>query len=305
MKRSICVAIVASTLSLASPVGAQEEGEPSPPPEETTEAPAAEGEGAGEETPPAADGENGETPQGEAEQAETQQTPPAGDTVLGPGGRPLRTDYPGTEESLEARMDTQQIQGVEVDPNQPQAAYGLRIRELETKVDDLKEKVFQSKTRIVLLRETLLSGNLAGARAIIIHKTELGSAWKLKQAYYALDGTKLYNKVDEGGDLADRRVFQVYDGSVAPGNHNLSVLVKYQGTNVGLFPYFKGYDGDIKSSCDFRAQEGKVAQVKVSVYPEGGIAESIEKRPMVKCEVEYFDNIRQEGTEAQADTAQE
>jgi len=90
-----------------------------------------------------------------------------GETVLGPGGRPLRTDYPGTDESLLSRMDTNQVQGLQIDGNQPQEAYQMRIQELETKIDDLKEKVFQSKTRIVLLRETLLSGNLAGARAIL------------------------------------------------------------------------------------------------------------------------------------------
>lgn len=213
----------------------------------------------------------------------------------GPGGKPLRTDYPGTDESLQERMKVQGIEGLQVDPDQPTAAYGLRIRELETRIDDLKEKVFQSKARIVLLRETLLSGNLAGARAIIVHTTELGSSWRLEQAYYALDGTKLINRTDKDADLKEKRVFQVYDGSVSPGGHTLSVLVKYRGTSVGIFPYFKGYSGDIKSSCDFRAEEGKIAQVKVSVYPEGGIAESIEQRPQVKCDVQYFENLRGDG----------
>lgn len=283
--------IVLSTLFFTVPAWAQDEPADDAP--EAAEATDDAGTPAAGATAPVAEEAPGTAETGEAEE---------GGEVLGPGGKPLRTDYPGTPESKEARMDTQQIQGLEVDPGEPQAAYGLRIRELETKIDDLKEKVFQSKTRIVLLRETLLSGNLAGARAVIMHKTELGSAWKLQQAYYALDGTKLYNRTDKDGDLSDKRVFQVYDGSVAPGSHNLSVLVKYRGTNVGLFPYFKGYDGDIKSSCTFRAQEGKVAQVQVTVYPDGGFTKSIETRPLVKCEVEYLDNIRQDGKAAAANS---
>ena len=213
---------------------------------------------------------------------------------LGPGGKPLRTDYPGTDESLEPRMDTDKIEGLQVDPNKPEAAYGLRIRELETKIDDLKEKVFQSKTRIVLLRETLLSGNLAGARAIIIHKTSLGSVFKLKQALYSLDGTRIYSKMDKDGNLSDKRTFEVYNGSVSPGNHTLSIFLKYRGTNVGLFPYFKGYSGDIRSSCEFKAQEGKISQVKVETYNAGGVATSVEQRPNVRCEVQFFDNVRKD-----------
>ena len=43
------------------------------------------------------------------------------------------------------------------------------------------------------------------------------------------------------------------------------------------------------------------AQVKVLVYPEGGVAESIEQRPQVKCEVEYFENLRGEAVAADPD----
>ncbi len=289
-RKRISTLALAFCMTASSAAFAQESGQP-------------EGEPEGGETTAAADEAQPAENEGEGEQSpKPPSTAAPSSATAGPGGRPLRTDYPGTPESLKARMDTQQIQGLEGDPDAPQAAYGLRIKELETKVDDLKEKVFQSKTRIVLLRETLLSGNLAGARAIVIHKMDLGAAWKLNQAYYALDGTKLYNRVDKDGDLQEDDVIQVYDGSVAPGNHNLSVLVKYQGTRVGIFPYFRGYDGDIKSSCDFTAKEGKVAQIRVTVFPEGGVAESIEKRPMVRCDVEYFDNIREEGATAKADT---
>ncbi len=286
MKRFLIAVSMVGTWCVAAPVCAQDGAAEAPPAEE--EAPAK----------PAAEGE---APPKDAKKP----VAVAPGTKVGPGGKPLRTDYPGTEESLQERMKVQGIEGLSIDPNQPTAAYGLRIRELETRIDDLKEKVFQSKARIVLLRETLLSGNLAGARAIIVHSTDLGSAWRLEQAFYALDGTKLINRTDKDVDLKEKRVFQVYDGSVSPGGHTLSVLVKYRGTTVGIFPYFKGYSGEIKTSCDFRAEEGKIAQVKVAVYPEGGITESIEQRPLIKCDVEYFENLRGEGlapSEA-ADTA--
>src|SRR5690606_10334810 len=64
-------------------------------------------------------------------------TGPASDEpVLGPGGRPLRTDYPGTEESLQPRMNTARIEGLPLEDGQrPEDIYDLRVRELETKID--------------------------------------------------------------------------------------------------------------------------------------------------------------------------
>jgi hypothetical protein len=254
-------------------------------------APAAEGseaeaEGAPEEVAEAAPAEGTEAP------AEAEGQPASNEPVLGPGGRPLRTDYPGTDESLQARMDSNQVQGLQVDPNMPQEAYSMKIQELETKIDDLKEKVFQSKTRIVLLRETLLSGNLAGARAIVIHKTDMGRAFKLREALYSLDGSKVFGQVDRNGSLADKNSFEVYNGGIAPGNHNLSIFLKYQGSGYGLFPYFNGYDFEIRSSCQFKAEEGKISQIRVVAYEKGNAATSKEDRPFTRCEVQFFDNIR-------------
>lgn len=210
--------------------------------------------------------------------------------AVGPGGKPLRMDYPGTEESKTSVMTTSQIKGLET-LKAGDTSYGLRVKELETKIDDLKEKVFQSKTRIVLLREKLLSGNLAGSKAMVIHKTELGSAWSLTQAIYNLDGTRVFAQTDENGSLADKDSFEVYDGGLSPGNHKVTVFLKYQGTSMGIFPYFKGYGGDIRAVCDIVAKEGKISRVEVAIFPKGGIAESIEKRPNVRCDVTYIDNI--------------
>ncbi len=210
--------------------------------------------------------------------------------ALGPGGKPLRMDYPGTEDSKTTVMTTDQIEGIET-VKAGDTSYGLRVKELETKIDDLKEKVFNSKTRIVLLREKLLSGNLAGSKALIIHKTELGSAWRLTQAIYNLDGTRVFAQNDDNGSLADKETFKVYDLGLSPGNHKITVFLKYEGTSMGIFPYFEGYGGTMRASCDVSAKEGKVSRVEVRVFPQGGIAESIEKRPFVECNVVHIDNI--------------
>ncbi len=236
----------------------------------------------------AAEAVKNETPK--AEEKKKTADGDAEEGAVGPGGKPLRMDYPGTEESKTSVMTTSQIKGLET-VKAGDTSYGLRVKELETKIDDLKEKVFQSKTRIVLLREKLLSGNLAGSKAMVIHKTELGSAWSLTQAIYNLDGTRVFAQTDDNGSLANKDSFEVYDGGLSPGNHKVTVFLKYQGTSMGIFPYFKGYGGDIRAVCDIVAKEGKISRVEVAIFPKGGIAESIEKRPNVRCDVTYIDNI--------------
>ncbi len=293
MRRFTFIACFAALALVSMPAFAQDEAkEPAAGAEEGADAPA-EGEAAeGDATDgEAAEGEGGEAAEG-AEGAKSD-APPA----LGPGGRPLRTDYPGTEESLQERMDTNKIEGFEVDPNAPSEAYGLRIKELTTKIDDLKEKVFQSKTRIVLLRETLLSGGVGGSQAIIMHRTDLGPAFKLRQAIYSLDGTRIFSEVDNDGSLADKTLFEVYNGSIPPGNHNLAVYLRYQGSGYGVFQYFNGYDFEMRNSCTIPSKEGKIAVVTSKAVQKGNITTSKENEPDLECTVSYRDTKAGAGTD--------
>lgn len=275
--------LIALALALVAPtVAAQDE-------------PAKEGEAAeAAETTKPAEGEPAEAAEA-TEAAEPTEGEATGEQQLGPGGKPLRTDYPGTEEAMRARMATDKIQGLEVDPNAPEKAYSMKVEELQTKVDDLKEKVFQSKTRVVLLRETLLSGNAAGARAVIVHKSDLGSAFKLREALYALDGAKIFGQVDKNGSLADKTAFEVYNGAISPGNHKLSITLKYQGSGYGLFSYFEGYDFTLRNSCTVEGKEGQIIQVKAVAFAEGDLTTSKENEPSLRCDVTYVDNVPQQG----------
>ena len=219
--------------------------------------------------------ETAETAEGESEEPK-----------LGPGGKPLRHDYPGTEESKKARMDTDRIDGLAFEEGEgAEEVYDVRIRELETKVDDLKEKVFRSKSRIVLLKETVLSGNMSGSRAIVSHENDLGSTYVLSRAHYSLDGARVFNGKDKNGNLSDKEELELYNGSITPGNHRLSILLELKGSGYGVFSYMEGYKFKIKDSCDFKAQEGRSTLIKVRLIDRGGAMASYEERPGIECVV--------------------
>src|SRR3546814_9061043 len=50
------------------------------------------------------------------------------------------------------------------------STYAVRLRDLEARVDELKEQIRRSHTRLSLLSDTILSGGVGGARAEIVFK---------------------------------------------------------------------------------------------------------------------------------------
>src|SRR3954469_134359 len=73
----------------------------------------------------------------------------------------------------------------------------VKLRDLERRVDELKEQIFRSKARLNLLNETVLHGVIAGARAIIMHRNEMGSMYTPIKYVYALDGAEIFSKSDD------------------------------------------------------------------------------------------------------------
>lgn len=207
---------------------------------------------------------------------------PAADGKVGPGGRPMRTDYPAQEDALKSQMQTDGVVATG-DGMEKSKVYDTRIQELERRIDDMKEGVFRSKSRIVLLRETLLGGRNAGSKAVIVHKSEINDNFKLSRALYRLDGNSLLNELDRDGSL-NKETLKLYDGSLGPGTHKLNVSLDYEG-NSSLFSYFNGYKFNLPTTCNFTVVQGQVTRVEVIVYEGGDVTTKKEDRPRVKCDV--------------------
>ena len=166
------------------------------------------------------------------------------------------------------------------------SGYAVRLRGLEERVNDLKERIFRSKARLILLKETVLNGVISGAKANIVHRNEMGSSFALEQVSYALDGAPLFNKTDTTGELDEQEEIELFNGSIVPGTHNLSVYLLYRGNGYGVFSYLKGYSFKIKSSHAFTAEEGKVTNVKVVAYERGGFTTDLKDRPAIRYDME-------------------
>jgi hypothetical protein len=164
-------------------------------------------------------------------------------------------------------------------------AYTVRLRSLEKNVNELKEQIFRTKARLNLLKETVLGGVIGASRAIIRHKNEMGSSFRLVNAAYALDGVQIFSKSDDTGRLADAQDFDIYNGAIQPGSHTLSVSLVYQGNGFGVFSYLKGYKFKVKSSHTFVAGESKTTSITVVGYEKGNITTQLSDKPAVDFRV--------------------
>jgi hypothetical protein len=184
----------------------------------------------------------------------------------------------GTEASAPAEA------AVPSTPSKPIDAgtYAVRLRDLEQRINELKEQIFRSKARLSLLAETVLEGVVGGGQAAIVHENRMSQSYKLVRVVYALDGAPIFTKADEEGTLGDQKEFEVYNGSIIPGEHTLTVNLEYRGHGFGVFAYLKGYRFKVRSTYTFAVPEGRVSTVHVVAYEKGGPATPLEERPAVR-----------------------
>lgn len=167
-------------------------------------------------------------------------------------------------------------------PGMDGQTYAVRLRDLEQRVDDLKEQIRRSHTRLSLLSDTVLSGGVQGSRAEVVFENDMSSAFRLTRALFVLDGAVQYNKADDTGALSEQANIPIFSGSIPPGDHTLQVLLQLQGNGYGVFSYLKGYKFEVRSTHSFKASEGKTISLQVFAYEKGGVTTPLEERPAVR-----------------------
>jgi hypothetical protein len=163
--------------------------------------------------------------------------------------------------------------------------YDLKLRELEEKVVTLKEKIFRSKTRLMLLKERILNDVIAEAKLVVQHYNDMGSSFKPLEVHYRLDGETLKLLDNATGNLDDDEPIQIFSGNVAPGNHSLSVEMVYQGDSI-FFTYLRDYIFKLRASYTFFASKGKITKVTSTGFLKGDITYNITDRPSIKFRVD-------------------
>ena len=194
-------------------------------------------------------------------------TPPATTGPLTPPGSP-----PGTT-----------VQAVREGEEQAVASYALQLRELEQRINQLKQEVFRSKARLAQLAETVIQGSGAGRSKIkILHKNEMSGTFQLVKLVYLLDSSPVYQQVDDSGELGDLEEINVYESIIAPGDHTVSVEIEYRGYGHGIFSYLQGYRFRVNSSHTITIAGGKEVVIQGIGFEQGDPLTAIEERPTIR-----------------------
>ncbi|WP_394820607.1 hypothetical protein [Pendulispora albinea] len=160
--------------------------------------------------------------------------------------------------------------------------YAVRLRDLEARVDELKDQIGRSHRRLALLSDTIMTQGAGGSRSEITFHNEMSSAFKLTRALVTLDGAVQYNRQDDTGALADQKDIPIFSGSVPAGDHTVAVVLNFQGNGYGVFTYLRGYKFEVKSSHSFTAVEGKTMTVDATALEKGGVTTPLEQRPTIE-----------------------
>lgn len=210
--------------------------------------------------------------------------PPATGQAIPPADLPQQPpatpDEPVAEEP-EDLLDTELPETVDSSQRESEI-YGSRIDGLSGDVDDLKERIFRSKARLSVLKETVLHGVLAGSRVVIVHRNLMGSQYRLTKVAVILDGAQIYARTDDSGTLDQDDELAVLDGNIVPGPHTITVELTYQGQGYGVFSYLSGYTFESRSSHNFTAPENGAVRLVSSGYEKGNLTTEMKDRPSIE-----------------------
>ncbi|MEM6295296.1 MAG: hypothetical protein AAGA54_28750 [Myxococcota bacterium] len=167
--------------------------------------------------------------------------------------------------------------------------YGDRLDALQTDVDGLKDRIFRSKARLSLLKETVLRGVMAGSRVILAHRNLMGSGFKLVRVVYVLDGAQIYARNDETGSLDTEDELVIIDGNLPPGPHSVRIELTYQGHGYGVFSYMSSQTYTSNSDYSFTAPENGAIKVLSSGFESGNLTTEMIDRPAVDWQEQPLD----------------
>jgi hypothetical protein len=162
--------------------------------------------------------------------------------------------------------------------------YLRQIQRIESQVNELKEEIFRSRTRLAILKESVLASGLSGTELKILHRNEMGANFKLERILYLLDGSPIRQAVDQNGELDQQEEIEILNGPIAPGNHTLQVELVYRGNGFGVFSYLQSYRFTLNDVNTFRAEEGKRITIAVVGYERNGITLELKDRPDIRFE---------------------
>jgi hypothetical protein len=162
----------------------------------------------------------------------------------------------------------------------------MQLDRLGMRLDELEGKIALTRSRVELIRDAVLGEKIARSRAVIFHRNEMGNSFVLERATYLLDGGVIFAREDSTGALDRNKEFEIFNGAINPGDHELTVSMVYGGSTMGFFTYLKGYKFKVESKYKLTVADGKLTKLSVVSYAKGDITAETSDRIAVRYDLE-------------------
>jgi len=179
------------------------------------------------------------------------------------GAQPVEGDEGSGDESAEAEAPEAPVTPTAAAPEVEEISITRELRSVEQNVNVLKEKVFRSKARLLLLEEKVIKGVVAGAKASLIHVNRLGNAYRIESISYFFDGTPIFEKIDSGTEFHRKKELKIFEGNIPPGSHTITANIVVKGHGASEFSYLNDYTFKGQESYSFIAEDNKTAVIRM------------------------------------------
>jgi hypothetical protein len=162
------------------------------------------------------------------------------------------------------------------------AAAAEELKQLQEDLAKSKQNLARQHERLQVVRETPVNTPTQGpARVAIVYRNEMTTLFKPVKYEVNVDGFTIFTK-NEAITTDGQKDVELYRGSLATGQHQLTVTITMKGAGYGGFAYLKDYKFVAHAGHVFNTTEDKLTKVDIVSSEKQGAAPK--DRPMIQFE---------------------
>lgn len=141
-------------------------------------------------------------------------------------------------------------------------AISQEIIKIEKSIEELKNKILETKSQLLILTEMFEKGTLTGTKISVTLNNSLSEKLNLKNVKIFVNGFQVYSSA---GPPQGKKVV-AYDESVSPGNFKIEVVAEFTGTG-GIFKKEKQFE--FSKDTVVEVEKGQTTDVLVNFEVKG------------------------------------
>jgi len=152
-------------------------------------------------------------------------------------------------------------------PSSPPVPEKEELNDLQKDLNSLREEIFRSKARTLLLQEFLVNTEVQ-----VFFRNATRKDYRLISALYILDNSEIYKKeFEKGKEPRGKKERLIFQGVTTPGRHEISVVLTYEGKKTAGYTE-KDYEFQVTGDFSFIAERSETTVITLTAIDRGKIS---------------------------------